>query len=87
MDRITQVNATQTEEMSGTAMSLLSHSEQLSRLVSRFNLDQNAGNGFQTSTPAITPNYPMLPATPPMASSVFVGNGVTSESGNAFMEF
>lgn len=38
MDRITQGNASQTEEMSGTAASLLSHSVQMGELVSRFNL-------------------------------------------------
>ncbi len=38
MDRITQSNAAQTEEMSGTAESLLGHARQLSDLVSRFKL-------------------------------------------------
>lgn len=38
MDRITQSNAAQTEEMSGTADSLLSHARQLSDLVLRFKL-------------------------------------------------
>ena len=40
MDRVTQANASQTEEMSGTATSLLSHAVQLKELVSRFQLDQ-----------------------------------------------
>lgn len=39
MDRVTQGNAAQTEEMSGTASALLSHSVQLSELVSRFTLE------------------------------------------------
>ena len=39
MDRVTQSNASQTEEMSGTAQSLLSHSVQLGELVSRFRLE------------------------------------------------
>ena len=39
MDRVTQANASQTEEMSGTASSLLSHSVQLRDLVSRFELE------------------------------------------------
>lgn len=46
MDRVTQGNASQTEEMSGTASALLSHAVQLSELVSRFQLnseDQVAG--------------------------------------------
>ncbi len=38
MDRVTQSNAAQTEEMSGTADSLLSHALQLSDLVGRFQL-------------------------------------------------
>lgn len=38
MDRITQSNAAQTEEMSGTADSLLSHARQLGDLVLRFKL-------------------------------------------------
>lgn len=39
MDRVTQNNASQTEEMSGTATSLLQHAEQLRELVGRFRLD------------------------------------------------
>jgi methyl-accepting chemotaxis protein len=39
MDRVTQGNAAQTEEMSGTASALLSHSVQLSELVGRFTLE------------------------------------------------
>ncbi len=41
MDRVTQANAAQTEEMSGTAGMLLTHSQQLSDLVSRFRLDDD----------------------------------------------
>ncbi len=41
MDRVTQNNASQTEEMSGTAVALLQHAEQLREAVGRFNL----GNG------------------------------------------
>ncbi len=39
MDRVTQANASQTEEMSGTAGSLLSHAVQLNELVQRFRLE------------------------------------------------
>lgn len=39
MDRVTQNNASQTEEMSGTATSLLQHAEQLREAVGRFRLD------------------------------------------------
>lgn len=38
MDRVTQANATQTEEVSGTAESLLTHAEQLLQVVGRFDL-------------------------------------------------
>ncbi len=41
MDRVTQNNASQTEEMSGTAASLLDHAEQLRVLVGQFRLDQD----------------------------------------------
>lgn len=49
MDRVTQGNASQTEEMSGTASSLLSHSVQLSDLVGRFRLD---GESSEPSRPS-----------------------------------
>ncbi len=39
MDRVTQSNASQTEEMSGTSSALLSHAVQLGELVNRFQLD------------------------------------------------
>ncbi len=42
MDRVTQANAAQTEEMSGTAGMLLSHAEQLADLVGGFQLDDQA---------------------------------------------
>ena len=43
MDRVTQSNASQTEEMSGTAASLLQHSEQLRELVAGFRLGSETG--------------------------------------------
>ncbi len=42
MDRVTQGNASQTEEMSGTASALLSHAVQLRDLVGRFQLEDAA---------------------------------------------
>ncbi len=45
MDRVTQNNASQTEEMAGTAESLLSHSEQLRDLVSKFRLESADNHG------------------------------------------
>ncbi len=44
MDRVTQGNAAQTEEMSGTAAALLSHSVQLSELVGRFTLESDSAD-------------------------------------------
>lgn len=54
MDRVTQSNAAQTEEMSGTADMLLSHSQQLSDLVNRFQLDGDEPSRVRrdTSKPA-----------------------------------
>jgi methyl-accepting chemotaxis protein len=43
MDRVTQSNASQTEEMSGTAASLLEHAEQLRELVAGFRLGSETG--------------------------------------------
>ena len=40
MDRVTQANASQTEEVSGTASSLLTHAKQLQERVSQFNLGE-----------------------------------------------
>ncbi len=42
MDRVTQANATQTEQVSGTAGSLLSHAETLKAMVGRFELGIDA---------------------------------------------
>lgn len=49
MDRVTQNNASQTEEMSGTANSLLQHAEQLRGLVGRFRLDSEPTSTPQTA--------------------------------------
>jgi nitrate/nitrite-specific signal transduction histidine kinase len=44
MDRVTQNNASQTEEMAGTAEALQNHSEQLRELVTRFRLESSDGD-------------------------------------------
>lgn len=77
MDRVTQANASQTEEMNGTCNSLLSHAEQLRSLVGRFRLSdahemQHASNFGQPSAfpggqpqgypPAGFPGFPGYPA-------------------------
>jgi methyl-accepting chemotaxis protein len=48
MDRVTQNNASQTEEMAGTAESLLGHSQELRELVGKFRLE--CSNGSEAST-------------------------------------
>ncbi|MDX1925989.1 MAG: methyl-accepting chemotaxis protein [Pirellulaceae bacterium] len=50
MDRVTQANASQTEEMSGTAASLLTHAVQLKDLVGRFQLDSESSQTTRPST-------------------------------------
>jgi methyl-accepting chemotaxis protein len=42
MDKVTQTNASQTEELSGTAQSLLGHAARLQELVDRFKLGEQA---------------------------------------------
>ncbi len=45
MDRVTQNNASQTEEMNGTASALLDHAQQLREAVSRFRLEAEETRG------------------------------------------
>ncbi len=59
MDRVTQGNAAQTEEMSGTAGMLLSHSQQLSNMVDRFRLeDDSEGRSSKRQTASHAPSKP-----------------------------
>ncbi|MEZ6116005.1 MAG: methyl-accepting chemotaxis protein [Pirellulaceae bacterium] len=51
MDRVTQSNASQTEEMSGTAESLLSHAQQLRELVAQFRLGKEDETRVASRTP------------------------------------
>jgi methyl-accepting chemotaxis protein len=44
MDKVTQTNASQTEELSGTAQSLLGHAARLQELVDRFKLGETAAS-------------------------------------------
>jgi methyl-accepting chemotaxis protein len=73
MDRVTQGNATQTEEMSGTADSLLNHAIQLSELVGRFRLESERATTSATTKARSIPKSnvpPPKPRTPiiPMGS-------------------
>jgi methyl-accepting chemotaxis protein len=79
MDRVTQAAASQTEEVSGTAGSLLSHAEQLRDLVSRFRLGEEtaaaapvrtakpnpAGDARTVRSAAASPRHHRSPAVMP----------------------
>ena len=78
MDRVTQANASQTEEMSGTASALLSHAVQLSELVGRFRLESDNPNqgrskpGHQANKQPVarittTPKAVRVPSPAPMS--------------------
>ncbi|BBO35856.1 methyl-accepting chemotaxis protein [Lacipirellula parvula] len=63
MDQVTQSNASQTEEMSGTAVALSGQAEQLQSVVAQFNLNREAKQtpkktGY-TAPKATTPSYSM----------------------------
>ena len=58
MDQVTQSNASQTEEMSGTAVALSGQAEQLQQVVAQFNLNREA-----KQTPKKTTNYAAPQAT------------------------
>lgn len=88
MDRVTQNNASQTEEMSGTATSLLQHAEQLRELVARFRLDSVPVAGKKAPArgrPAVAASKPseVSPETDLHAATEQIGRMV----GNGFMEF
>ena len=70
LDRVTQTNAAQTEEMSGTSQSLLAHASQLGQMVERFKLDATDVQRAQVSfTPAASPTYSQSPFTAPQPAS------------------
>jgi methyl-accepting chemotaxis protein I, serine sensor receptor len=60
MDRVTQTNAAQTEELSSTAHTLSEHAEELQRLVARFTLP-GGGERDAVSPPAVQPT-PSVPS-------------------------
>ncbi|RCS53904.1 methyl-accepting chemotaxis protein [Bremerella cremea] len=57
MDQVTQSNASQTEEMSGTAVSLSEQAEQLKVVVSQFNLNRETINQAPKSKPRNLPSH------------------------------
>ncbi len=91
MDRVTQGNAAQTEEMSGTAAALLSHSVQLSELVNRFRLESEAVATTRRATPKATPrgSKPAVEATKARKAPAVVLNDTfeMSSSESGVMEF
>jgi methyl-accepting chemotaxis protein len=86
MDRVTQNNASQTEEMSGTATSLLQHAEQLRELVGRFRLDTEPVSGKKT--PARARSFAAKPADNSPESELHnTAEQIGKMVGNGFMEF
>ena len=79
MDRVTQSNASQTEEMSGTAKSLLGHAQQLNTLVGKFQL------GAETAAPAASHGF-VAPQAAPVMPPITPPQPAAQES-NDFMEF
>ncbi len=84
MDRVTQANATQTEQVSGTAESLLTHAEQLLQVVGRFDL----GGDGEESQPKAKPQAKRgddrraAPAKPAKGAKVMPDLGYNSSSSN-----
>ncbi len=75
MDRVTQANAAQTEEMSGTAGMLLTHAEQLAELVGSFQLDEQPREKVvksrEKSKPSVSVDEPPARPAPIALSPMF----------------
>ncbi len=80
MDRVTQGNAAQTEEMSGTAGMLLSHSKQLTDMVSKFRLAEST-NSHSNRRPEHQPTRKEEVPASVMAPSFAFDNALPSDSG------
>ncbi len=80
MDRVTQANAAQTEEMSGTASALLTHSIQLNELVSRFRLESTTERVTRGNKVHKSPNSKSDKRTPTATIPV---NSLQNSSDNA----
>lgn len=80
MDQVTQANASQTEEMSGTAVALSSQGEELIRLMSRFKLaEQAARQQTKKRAPQAAPANGHKPQ-PKKATPATPANGQRTES-------
>ncbi|MBL8814027.1 MAG: PAS domain S-box protein [Planctomycetaceae bacterium] len=87
MDRVTQNNASQTEEMSGTATSLLQHAEQLRELVGRFRLDSDAATSKKTSAKGRPVQAAKFSERSPESELHNTAEQIGRMVGNGFMEF
>lgn len=87
MDRVTQNNASQTEEMSGTATSLLQHAEQLKELVGRFRLDSDAATSKKTPAKGRPVQAAKFTERSPESELHNTAEQIGRMVGNGFMEF
>ena len=87
MDRVTQNNASQTEEMSGTATSLLQHAEQLRELVGRFRLDSDAATAKKAPTKGRPAPAAKISERSPESELHNTAEQIGRMVGNGFMEF
>ena len=71
MDRVTQANSAQTQDLSGTAQSLAEQSGRLLELISAFHLGSD-GNGNIDVQPAPHKAAPAQPKKPSARRSIFV---------------
>ena len=68
MDQVTQSNASQTEEMSGTAVALSGQAEQLQTVVAQFNLNRDVKQAPKKSTSYATPKATVSHSSPSKSS-------------------
>ncbi len=88
MDRVTQANATQTEQVSGTAGSLLSHAEQLLQVVGRFELGKEPSGARHSSAGNQHDNQRAPAASHGRRPQVMPDLGMSTSSGNdSLLEF
>jgi methyl-accepting chemotaxis protein len=64
MDQVTQSNASQTEEMSGTAVALSGQAEQLQTVVAQFNLNRDVKQAPKKATSYATPKTTVSHSSP-----------------------
>lgn len=82
MDRVTQANATQTEQVSGTAESLLTHAEQLLQVVGRFDLGGHVETQPKPKAKGSEERRSSTTGSPARSPKVMPDLGYKSTSGN-----